>query len=82
MPLAFASVQARRISEIAFAAAFLLAAAASAKPPADADPALAPWFRSLLQPGTEISRCSLADCRETDYRIKADHYEALIGGSG
>ncbi len=80
MPLAFASVHARRIGEVAFASALLLAAAALAKPPADADPALAPWFRSLLQPGTEISCCSLSDCRETDYRVKADHYEALVGG--
>jgi hypothetical protein len=46
-----------------------------------ADPTLAPWFRSLLQPGTQISCCSLADCRETEYRTNADRYEALVGGN-
>ena len=54
--------------------------AAFARPPEHADPALAPWFHSLLQPGTGISCCSEADCRRTDYRIKDDHYEALING--
>lgn len=62
-----------------FAATLLFAAAADAEPPPNADPALAPWFRSLLQPGTSISCCSLSDCRATEYRIEADHYEALIG---
>jgi hypothetical protein len=59
----------------------LLAASATAAPPQNADPTLAPWFRSLLQPGTTVSCCSLADCRPAEYRIKADHYEALIGGN-
>jgi hypothetical protein len=62
------------------AVTLLLASAAAAQPPPNADPALAPWFRSLLQPGTTISCCSLADCRPTEYRIKADHYEAMVGG--
>ena len=66
---------------IALATVLLLAASAAAAPPPDADPALAPWFRSLLQPGTTMSCCSLADCRPTEYRIKADHYEAMVGGS-
>ena len=63
------------------ASLWLVAASAAAAPPQNADPALAPWFRSLLQPGTTVSCCSLADCRPTDYRIAADHYEALVGGS-
>jgi hypothetical protein len=62
-----------------FAAAMLLAGSAGADPPSNADPALAPWFRSLVQPGTSISCCSVSDCRATEYRIEADHYEALIG---
>ena len=62
-------------------AALLIPAAADAQPPANADPALGPWFRSLLVPGTSISCCSVTDCRPTEYRIEADHYEALIGGS-
>jgi hypothetical protein len=57
----------------------LLAVPATADPPPDADPTLAPWFRSLLQPGTSISCCSIADCRTTEYRVEGDHYEALIG---
>jgi hypothetical protein len=62
-----------------FAVVVLFAATADADPPPNADPALAPWFRSLLQPGTSISCCSISDCRATDYRIEGDHYEALIG---
>jgi hypothetical protein len=52
---------------------------ALAKPPPDADPALAPWFHSLHQPDTGISCCDLADCRPTDYRTVADHYEVYVG---
>jgi hypothetical protein len=63
-----------------FGGALLAVATATAKPPANADQALAPWFRSLLQPGTRISCCALADCRETDYRMTADHYEVRIRG--
>ena len=66
---------------VVLAAVLLTTASAVAAPPQDADPALAPWFRSLLQPGTAISCCSLADCRPTDYRIRANHYEALVGGN-
>jgi hypothetical protein len=65
---------------------FLLAAAlplvcvslAHARPPDNADPALAPWFRSLhtAQGG---ACCSLADCRPVQYRTLDNHYEVLIG---
>ena len=51
-----------------------------AAPPDTADPALAPWFQSLKQPGTRVGCCSVADCRPVDSRIVGDHYEALIGG--
>ncbi len=51
-----------------------------AAPPPDADPALAPWFNSLRQPGSGISCCSIADCRPVDYRTVGDHYEAFIDG--
>ncbi len=70
------------MTRLAFAAAMLLAAIASAdaQPPPDQDPTLAPWFRSLLQPGTTVSCCSVADCRAAEYRIVRDRYEALIGG--
>jgi hypothetical protein len=57
----------------------VLAVPAAAAPPPNADPALAPWFRSLMQPGTGLSCCSISDCRATESRVKNDHYEALIG---
>ena len=70
---------ARAMRALFFAVVVLFAATADADPPPNADPALAPWFRSLLQPGTSISCCSISDCRATDYRVEGDHYEALIG---
>ncbi len=51
-----------------------------AAPPPDADPAMAPWYHSLRQPGSGISCCSMADCRPVDYRTVNDHYEAFIEG--
>jgi hypothetical protein len=77
--MGFATV--RVLTRAFLAAALLFSPTAGAQPPADADPALGPWFRSLLVPGTSISCCSVTDCRATEYRIEADHYEALIGGS-
>ncbi len=59
---------------------FVLAAPLHAAPPPDADPAQAPWFNSLRQPGSGISCCSIADCRPVDYRTVGDHYEAYIEG--
>jgi len=74
-------VRAPAIKRPLFLALLLLSvAAADAEPPPDADPALTPWFRSLLQPGTRASCCSIADCRPTEYRTDGDRYEALIGG--
>ena len=67
-------------SVLGTAALSLVAGAAFARPPANADPALGPWFHSLMQPGTGISCCSEADCRRTDFRINGDHYEAMIQG--
>jgi hypothetical protein len=58
----------------------LLAAPLRAAPPPDADPAMAPWFNSLRQPGSGISCCSIADCRPVDYRTVDNHYEAFIEG--
>ncbi len=63
------------------ATALLAASVGLARPPTDADPSLAPWYQSLHQPGTEISCCSLADCRPTDYRSGPNGYEAYIEGS-
>jgi len=50
----------------------------AAAPPENADPALAPWFRSLARPDGAGSCCSESDCRRTQYRIVAGHYEALV----
>src|SRR4051794_17706062 len=59
---------------------FVLASAALAAPPPDADPSLSPWFRSLRVPGTGTSCCSIADCRPVESRITGDHYEVFVDG--
>jgi hypothetical protein len=59
----------------------LAAGTAVARPPPNADMSLAPWFQGLRQPGTGISCCSIADCRQTDARINGSHYEAMIDGA-
>jgi hypothetical protein len=51
-----------------------------AAPPPGADPDLAPWFRSLRQPNTDLSCCDRADCRTVQYRIVDGHFQAFIGG--
>src|SRR3954454_2742711 len=51
-----------------------------AAPPPYADPALAPWFRSLHQPKTNQSCCDRSDCRTVQYRIIDGHFQAFIGG--
>lgn len=73
----------RRSLRTAALSAFLLIPVmlALAAPPENADPALSQWFRSLRQPGTGISCCSMADCRTTEYRVIANGYEALIDGT-
>ena len=50
-----------------------------AAPPTDADPNLAPWFRSLRQPNTDQSCCDRADCRTVRYRVVDGHFQAFIG---
>lgn len=55
--------------------------AASAAPSEGADPALAPWFQSLQVPATGESCCSVADCRQVQYRVRNNHFQAYIGGS-
>ncbi len=66
--------------QFAIGALFLLAHAALAAPPPNADPALAPWFNDLRQPWTNALCCSLADCRPVVSRLNNGHYEALIEG--
>ena len=71
----------RAVLPAAFCTALLAAGAARSAPPPDADTALAPWFRSLQQPRTGLSCCSIADCRRVDARSSDDHYEVLIDGT-
>src|ERR1044072_6622632 len=53
---------------------------AYADPPTDRplDPTMSEWYRSLRQPETNASCCSVADCRPYDARIAKDHYEIRI----
>lgn len=65
---------------------FLLGAAATAllitpvhaQPPDNADPRLAPWFKSLKQPGTGAECCSMSDCRTAEVRRDSRGYEVKI----
>ena len=54
------------------------AAQGSAQPPDNADPQLHDWFQSLQQPGTGAPCCSIADCRQVDYRLASGRFEVLI----
>ena len=55
----------------------LLPVAAPAAPPAAANPAWAPWFKSLQRPDGGGSCCSpSSDCRMTEFRVEGGHYEA------
>jgi hypothetical protein len=65
-------------SEIAIALALAFNEAALAAPPDSPDPALAPWYESLKQPGTGAPCCSIADCRTAEFRQDRDGYEVLI----
>ena len=69
-----------RLGAATLVVALLAAGATRAAAPPDADPALAPWFRSLNAPDTGLSCCALSDCRPVDYRVRSDVYEAFIDG--
>jgi len=66
--------------KIAIAVGLTLSQAAVAAPPDSPDPALAPWFESLKQPGTGAPCCSIADCRTVEFRQDRDGYEVFIDG--
>lgn len=63
---------------IAIAVGLAFSQVAVAAPPDNPDPALAPWFESLKQPGTDAPCCSIADCRTVEFRQDRDGYEVLI----
>jgi len=58
--------------------ALWVATHAQAAPPENSDQRLAPWYQGLKQPGSGVSCCSIADCRQVDYRVAGGHYEAMI----
>jgi hypothetical protein len=62
-------------------AAALGSQATHAKPPANPDPTLSPWFESLEDPETTLSCCDETDCRPVDDRIGAAGYEVLLRGA-
>ena len=54
---------------------------AAARPPEGADPALAPFYRSLTVPDGPLkgqSCCDVADCRPVPIRGKDGHWEVYI----
>jgi hypothetical protein len=62
----------------AAAAVIAIAVAAHGAPPPNADPALRPWFQSLVAP-SGIHCCGPdTDCRTTAARIEGDHWQALL----
>jgi hypothetical protein len=67
---------------VACAANVYSSLAAVAAPPLNPDPRLAPWFEQLSRPwgpyGAKIRCCGIADCRVTDFREIAGHFEVLI----
>lgn len=61
------------------AAAFVLSGVTvHAAPPDNADPALAPWFKSLRQPITGAECCSISDCRPAEVRRDGQGYEVQV----
>lgn len=56
----------------------LLINSAGSAPPENADPELAPFFKSLKIPGTEISCCNLTDCRTVKIRINEKKLQVFI----
>lgn len=57
----------------------LLVSPAFAEPPPGADPALAPFFKSLRQPDSNISCCDISDCRPVKTRHVNGRLQVFIG---
>lgn len=61
----------------------LWALQAHSRPPAVTDPTLAPWFRSLRNPVTDISCCDTADghiLADHEWRIQGNKYQIRVNG--
>ena len=56
----------------------LMPLTAIAAPPENADPTLAPFFRSLKQPNTEIPCCDATDCRIVQTRVSDGKEEIFV----
>ncbi len=56
---------------------------ARAEPPAGAATSgpISDWFKSLKQPGTEMSCCDVSDCRPVRYRAVKDGFDVYIAKS-
>lgn len=67
---------------IVIAAAFLAPWVALARDPDGryAQSPLRDWFKSLKQPGTNISCCDETDCHRTEFEIKGNGYRAVVNG--
>lgn len=59
---------------------WIAATVAFSAPPDGVDPnsPTSQWYKSLRVPDSDAACCSLADCREVDYRLVGNHYEAFI----
>ena len=68
------------IKSLVISACPIIAAAAFAAPPSDADMALAPWFRSLQQPRNHNLCCDMSDCRNFPVQADGTHYQVFFDG--
>src|SRR4051812_12019465 len=81
-PLTLILFAARTVLGLACVTTPFLCSSGSATPPAGSspDPAMAAWFESLHQPGSERPCCSISDCRFTAYTERLGHFEVEIEG--
>jgi hypothetical protein len=56
-----------------------VAITAAAAPPANPDPALGPFYKSLTAPDTGFSCCSESDCRPVRTRVRDGREQVYIG---
>ena len=77
----------RRFAALGSRAAIIVLLAsftAIAAPPQNADPALAPWFRSLINPVVGLSCCAESDghiLKESEWRVNGNQYEIHVAGN-
>ena len=64
---------------LAMAAQLALFGTAAAAPPVNPDPALVPFFHSLIAPDTGYGCCSESDCRPVRTRVHEGREQVYIG---